>query len=294
MLRCRFASGLIALLLLANTAHELIAPRAAAAAAAPAPKPILVGAWVKPRQPGPATVADLEKAIGRHLDYALHYQPLTGAFPDAAELDDKANHRVPMVSLGCGMVPDVASGAYDADIAKLAASMAAYGKPIELRYCWEMNGGYRHIDAGDFVPEWRHLHDLFTHAGVKNVRWFFCPGAEFGRTGRSGLAYYPGDAYVNDIGVDMYDRRGEGFQQMFDTVYHAFDGIAKPFIIGETGALGTQDQPTFLTPNTVSLLRSAYPKVVAVVYFDAAGPHGDWSFTPEGLAAFAAFAKAAH
>jgi endoglucanase len=276
-----------------STAAIAAACSGAAESAAPAHKTILVGAWVKPRQPGPATIADLEHAVGRPLDFSMHYHRMNLPFPTPEEADDKPRGRTPIVSLGCARPADVAAGADDAAISALATSMAAYGKTIELRYCWEMNGGYRHIEASDFVAAWRRIHDAFAQAGVKNVRWYFCPGAEYGRTGRSGLAYYPGDAYVDDIGVDIYDRRGEGFQAMLQEAYHAYDGINKPFIIGETGALGTADQATFLTASTATLLRTSFPKVAGIVYFDAAGPHGDWSFTPAGLASFAAFAKAA-
>jgi hypothetical protein len=264
-----------------------------AASAAAAQRPILVGVWVRPRQPGPATVDAVEAAVGRRFDYALHYQRFTGTFPTADELDDKAKNRIPIVSLGC--TPDLASvadGSDDATIDALASSMAAYGKTIELRYCWEMNGGYRHIDASDFIPAWRHLHDRFVQRGVRNVRWYFCPGTEQ-RNPASSLAYYPGDAYVDDVGVDTYDRQGEGFAAMIDKAYHAYEGIAKPFIIGETGALGTLDQASFLNASSVAMIRAKYPKIAAIVYFDAAGPHGDWSFTSQGLAAFAGFAKAA-
>jgi hypothetical protein len=254
---------------------------------------LLVGIWVKPRQAGPATVAQVESAIGRRFDYAMHYHRLTDpTFPNADELEDKRVGRTPVVSVGCGNVSDVAAGGQDAALDSLASSIAAFGKPVELRYCWEMNDAYRGIDASDFIPAWRHVHDLFVRRGVKNVRFYFCPGAERGRAAR-GFAYYPGDRYVDDIGVDTYDRRGEGFGPMIDEAYHVYEGIAKPFIIGETGALGTQDQPTFLTASTVRLIRTTYPKISAVMYFDAGGPHGDWSLTPQGLTAFAGFAKAA-
>ena len=251
-----------------------------------------IGVWVKPRQPGPQTIDQLESAIGSQLDYAMHYQPLAGVFPNEDEMDDRNHGRIPVVSVGCGSPVAVARGENDFALDRLAHAMAAYGSPVEIRYCWEMNAKYRDIDAQSFIAAWRHFHDRFVQAGVRNVRWYFCPGAEK-RRAAGGLAYYPGDDYVDDIGVDVYDRQGEGFQAMFDMAYHTYDGIAKPFIIGETGAKGDQDQPTFLTGSTAMTLRRLYPKVVGILYFDAAGPHGDWSFTPEGLASFAAFVKAA-
>jgi hypothetical protein len=254
--------------------------------------PLKVGVWVKPRQPGPQTIDDLETTAGRKFDYSLHYERLRAPFPSDAIAEDKKMGRIPIVSLNCGSIPDVAAGAQDDALRHLASSMAAYGAPVELRYCWEMNGAYRHIDAADFVPAWRHVHDIFASANAHNVRFYFCPGAEKGRAAR-GLPYYPGDQYVDDIGVDVYDRRGEGFDAMLAEPYGVYAGIDKPFIIGETGALATQDQATFLTPETLDLIRRKYPRLRGIVYFDAGGPHGDWSLSGPGLAAFAAFAKAA-
>jgi hypothetical protein len=254
--------------------------------------PIKIGVWVRPHQPGPATIEDLEKAVGRTFDYSMHYERLDAAFPSRAILDDKAHGRVPVVSVGCGRIADIASGQADPELQTLASSMAHYGGPVELRFCWEMNLAYRRIDASDFVPAWKHVHDIFAAAGARNVRFYFCPGAERGRAAR-GLAYYPGDAYVDDIGVDVYDRKGEGFDAMFAEPYGVYANIDKPFIIGETGALSEQDQATFLTPDTLGLIRRKYPHVRGIIYFDAGGPHGDWSLTGPGLAAFTAFARAA-
>lgn len=252
---------------------------------------ILIGAWVKPRQPGPDSIDALEAAIGRHLDFSMHYHALDKPFPTPEEVADKEKNRIPILSLGCGNVPNVAAGSEDAKLDKLASSIAPFGRTVEIRYCWEMNLPYRKIEASDYVAAARHVHDRFTQAGAKNVRWYFCPG--FGRNGANALAYYPGDAYVDDIGIDVYDRKGEGFQAMFDRAYHLFDAMNKPLIIGETGALGNLDQGTFLNASTVTLLRTQYPKVAGVIYFDAAGPRGDWSLTPAGLAGFRDFAKAA-
>jgi hypothetical protein len=245
-----------------------------------------VGAWVKPISGGgPTTIAGLEAAIGRTLDYALHYDPFGQAFPSADELDDAAHGRTPIVSLGCATPADVASGLLDAAIDARAAAYAAYGHPILLRYCWEMNIHVPAVTPADFIEAWRHLHDRTIAMGATNVRWYFCPAHD------TGLPYYPGDAYVDVAGWDVYDRTGAGLAATLAPSYAAYASIAKPFIVGETGARASLDQATYLDGAAGATLATAFPKIVGLNYFDAAGAI-DWSLDPAGVAAFKAFAAA--
>lgn len=62
----------------------------------------------------------------------------------------------------------------------------------------------------DFIAAWRHLVDTYRAAGVRNARYVWTlTGPAFGANAGNGLTradtYYPGDAYVDDIGADTYN-----------------------------------------------------------------------------------------
>ncbi len=105
----------------------------------------------------------------------------------------------------------IINGAHDALIGRWATEIAGWGKPILLRFAPEMNGNWNPWSpgvngnlAGQYVLAWRHVHDVFARAGATNVIWVWDPMVDF--TGSTPLAaLYPGDAYVDVVGLDGYN-----------------------------------------------------------------------------------------
>ena len=54
-----------------------------------------------------------------------------------------------------------------------------------------------------YVAMWQHVVNYFRNAGVTNVKWVWAPNVDDG-TGTM-AAYYPGDGYVDDVGLDGYN-----------------------------------------------------------------------------------------
>ena len=115
-----------------------------------------------------------------------------------------------------------------------------------LRYADEMNGNWYPWAASvngntpaSYVASWRHVHDIFRAAGASNVLWVWAPNAG-GPTPISQV--YPGDAYVDIIGMDGYNR-GNGItgdqtpSQVFSSLLSSVRSLApsKPVLITETG-----------------------------------------------------------
>ncbi|HET8958699.1 MAG TPA: glycosyl hydrolase, partial [Microcella sp.] len=76
----------------------------------------------------------------------------------------------------------IAAGAHDAQIRQWGQALAAWGKPVMVRYGHEMNGdwypwadGVNGNKPGDYVAAWRHVHTLVTAQGASNVRWVWSP-----------------------------------------------------------------------------------------------------------------------
>jgi beta-mannanase len=119
--------------------------------------------------------------------------------------------------------------------------------------------------------------------GAANIVWVWNPSAG----GVSGLPFWPGDAYVDWIGIDVYDRDSQG-TSIFNTPYALYAGLGNgthPMIMGETGSVAA-GQTQFLK-ELPAALRGSYPTIKALVYFDGAGAY-DYSLTRAGLGAFRA------
>jgi beta-mannanase len=106
---------------------------------------------------------------------------------------------------------NITAGSYDAHLTQWGAALAAWGKPVMLRYAHEMNGnwypwsdGVNGNTTGDYAAAWRHVHDVVTAAGATNVSWVWSPNIPY--TGSTPLAQlYPGAAYVDVVALDGYN-----------------------------------------------------------------------------------------
>jgi hypothetical protein len=102
-------------------------------------------------------------------------------------------------------------GRFDRYIRGFARSARAWRRPLFLRFAAEMNGdwlpwseGVNGNRRGQYVRAWRHVHRIFTRVGASNVAWVWSPNVIYG--GSTPLArLYPGDAYVDWLGVDGYN-----------------------------------------------------------------------------------------
>jgi len=239
-----------------------------------------------------------------------------------------------------GTTGRIARGEVDRYILDRAAELRRWQRPVLLRINHEMNGnwfpwsirgrdGAVRPDNGyaQYIGLWRRAVILFrggtraqidarlSDAGLPaltvsgesfepagNVAFVWC--ASDGGSDDP-LAYYPGDAYVDWVGVDVYakgtgaDPDGpEGPQTSFgahmsrraDVIYNRFSGPAsaghKPFMIGEWGLWGTDDAGWI---GSMFDWVEAHPKVKALSYFnrDASGQHRLEGF-PAAARAYAA------
>jgi hypothetical protein len=244
----------------------------------------------------------LTERTGRNPAIVASYQPWADRWVRNENLAAVANTygAVPMVSWGCDPPNDlVASGAEDEVIRRFAEQLRAYGRPVLLRWLWEPNlfvaerclgpGGVPE-QAARYVAAFRHIVDVFRVTGTTNVAFVWTPSA--GALAAPMEPYYPGDEYVDWIGVDGYDwPDGRGnFVEVFDDWYQSFAPRGKPMIVAETGA--TEDQPQFLA-EIADVVPSRYPAIKAVVYFDAVG-NVDWrlsSYGGSGLDAFSSLGR---
>jgi len=101
---------------------------------------------------------------------------------------------------------DVAEGKQDTQIRAWAKAAKAFGYPFMLRPWREVNGGwYAWGRDPNFIDAWRHFHDLVEEEGATNVTWAWIVNTIWSDPASDPTPYYPGDAYVDWVGMDAYN-----------------------------------------------------------------------------------------
>lgn len=166
----------------------------------------------------PSDVAVFESWLGRPVDGVLGYtghaswQDYDGSVPWAAgiwkEIDRKILWSVPLIPEGASLEA-AATGAYNSHYLKAAAELEKFRKQesvLYIRTAWEFNGDWFPWSAIGkaqyFINAWRHFVDSFRSVSVR-FRFDWCPN--FGDSGMDPEEAYPGDEYVDIIGMDIYD-----------------------------------------------------------------------------------------
>jgi mannan endo-1,4-beta-mannosidase len=146
---------------------------------------------------------------------------------------------------GAATITAVADGRYDAYLRSFAKTVAGFGHPVIVSFAHEMNGswyqyGYKYVSPAVFVAAYRRVHDVFSAAGARNVIWMWAVNRPVpGQTSPSVAEWYPGDAYVDWVGVDGYDWSGSlTFTQAFGaTLAQVRSFTNRPVLIAETSVL---------------------------------------------------------
>jgi mannan endo-1,4-beta-mannosidase len=209
---------------------------------------------------------------------------------------------MPLVSLATTQPPAmILSGGDDQQLTAFGRQLAAYGKPVAVSVDPEGNGpwysyGTQHARAGQYVAVYRHVQDVLSRAGARNITWVWTISNSPAITHESLLeSLYPGDAYVDWIGIDGYFVGSEdSYQQVFTRVFHEVRGFTgRPFLVTETSVQPGPDAATWVDELFSGI--ESDPAVVGFVWFDydkAADNRDDWRLEDDPAAA-AAFRSAA-
>ncbi len=178
----------------------------------------------------------------------------------------------------------IANGDHDAAIAHWASNVKSWldrggDRSLIIAPLQEMNGNWVQFgcDPANFKIAYRKFYDAFKALGVgeTQVRWAFAPHGWTTPGCGSIASYYPGDAYVDIIGISAYNFSGVSgspwsspYQAMIDPI-NEVRAIAphKPVIIAQTASTPTggdkhqwvRDLFTFTTDD---------PNIVGFVWFN--------------------------
>jgi hypothetical protein len=263
--------------------------------AAPASKPVLTkGGGPVPFRPGSVMVGSYvgldglsqyeslalrRRQLGREQSILHGFYDWTDDLPRRLPgIDPPGNGRTatPMISWRGTRYDEINDGRFDDMIATAARRLAKHRRPTLLRWAWEMNTDWfpwsgesngRH-PAG-YVAAWRRLHGIFRDQGADNVAWVWSPNwnsspAEAWNHWRH---YYPGDSYVDWVGISGYNLDEESPGALFDGICADYDA-RKPIMITEVGAVdrGGSTKAEWITAFATWVQQ--HPAVGGVVWFD--------------------------
>ena len=151
----------------------------------------------------------------------------------------------PSLKSGGDPLAAILNGSQDAIINDFAVQSKAYGKPFFLRFAHEMNGNWYDWSGAmtgnnpqTYIDAWRYVWNKFQAAGATNAVWVWSPNWNSvpNESWNDLHNYYPGDAYVDWVGVDFYGLKYDDVSVAanIDAVYTSYS--YKPMMIAETAA----------------------------------------------------------
>ncbi|HWA88675.1 MAG TPA: glycosyl hydrolase [Rhizomicrobium sp.] len=224
---------------------------------------------------------------------------------------DVENGRTPMITwyphkvdLTCASYYDIAHQVYDSLLEDQAQALHDVGGPVLIRFAPAMDTdihecaysleaqGDPEAEGAEFVAAWQHIVDKI-HETAPNALFIWSPNthsfaANNGDPVTTWQYYYPGAAYVDWIGSQVYNQ-GTTKLSIADNLsfqgwYDQASTMGKPLIFSETGAIGPDPQyppcsnSTSAVPSPQSKwlysiranFSDTYPAMKAFVWFDVA------------------------
>lgn len=238
----------------------------------------------------PKQLAEYEKMSGRPATIASFIWFFDWDFP--TEMCEKINKLGKIPHAGITMsgikLSDIIQGKADQKIAEWASAAANYGKPVFFRFLAEMNGNWNsYSEAFDpsqthqmYVQAWRRVVEGFRKAKADHIIWVWAPtSVDIGNI--HWADYYPGDDYVDWVGMSVYSILGNGDPEpQIMGIYNDY-ADRKPIMIGECGAGDADNDPKRYRPgNSYSdnpekwiqkffdTLENKAPRVKAFIWFN--------------------------
>jgi hypothetical protein len=207
-----------------------------------------------------------------------------------------ASGRFPLIEVDTNTLPlqRIVNGSMDAVLRNYAIQFGTAQVPIAIDFNHEFNGpwfgwGYNHTTAAAFVAAWQHMVNVFRENGATNVLWIWNPNVNGKATVANLQQWYPGDAYVNWIGLDGYFYNpSDTFESVFNPTITQIRQFTKlPWLIVETGANPNSQRVRAISSIFAGVQHA--PGLLGLIWFDYNAYSGhNWKIDadPAALAAF--------
>ena len=294
-------SSRVAVLLAALSAAAVAAPPAAGSAQTT--DRVAVGAFLPNGAANPSMVTAYAREVGRRPAILDYYRTWDEQPFDAGTLNTVARGgTVPMITWEPWnhSLRDIARGRYDDYIRSAARAAVAWGRPVIVRFAHEMNGtwypwseGVAGNRASEYVAAWRRVVGIFRAERASNVKWMWAPNVDDQLGNPPARRLYPGDAYVDWVGLSGFSWGGKwdwrSPYQVFNFSYQQLLRIsARPVAIAETGASEVGGDKAAWIRELFGPDLARMSRVRVVIWFNGRKDWANWSVdsSPRALRAF--------
>jgi hypothetical protein len=292
---------------------------------ATSPRPVALGAFIAGASSDLSKIDAYARMTGAMPRIVMWYQAWSGIWSGfAPKIADgiRARGAMPMISWepSAGRTSDptwslrtILDGSHDSYIRQWTRAVATWGHPLYVRLMYEMNGWWEPWSPGvngnggpqQFVAAWRHVVDIARAEGASNIRWVWAPNVDNDGLGVPFDALYPGDGYVDWVGLDGFNRGRSWATTKWVDVRRIFsDSVArmreltpKPLMIAETGSSEVGGSKADWIRTSFARIPFDLPAVRAVVWYDkwetVVGIDWRVDSSPSSLAAFRSVATSA-
>lgn len=190
----------------------------------------------------------------------------------------------------------IKSGKYDDTIRSVCSTIGGLAGPVVIRWGHEMDLGSNRYpwsgwDGDDYIAAYRYFVDE-CRKSAPAAKFMWSPRGE-----RALNAYYPGDKYVDMLGISLFGLQGydvkafgqeRSFRDLFQPTYELLQEYKKPVYIAEFGCSGDADYIAKCADFRPETLK-AFPRLAGIIYFSSVDSgiwpksYGkpDWRVTPE-------------
>lgn len=201
------------------------------------------------------------------------------------------------------LLEDLKNKKFDNYIDQAAKTLKTWGKPVIVRLMHEMNlkdyqwgtseGVYDSKSPKIYQEMFKYIVDRYKAQGTQNVFWAFCPNIDSIPNEPWNIieAYYPGDHYVDILGLDGYNWKippsdlGNSFAKIFSRSLKELKNLNShlPVVVFETASVGEMQQKQAWLMEALTI--SALWNIKALIWFDIK-KENDWRIilTPEIIA----------
>jgi beta-mannanase len=182
-------------------------------------------------------------------------------------------------------------GGDDSYIKDFAKRLKDIKKPVFIRFAHEMNGNWypwsgTKIGAEKYIAMYRRVKDIFDDIGADNAKWVFSVNREDVPSDANNhfMRYYPGDEYVDYVGIDGYNwgntqtwSKWMTFKEIFSKNYEEIiTKTNKPVMISEfSSATSGGDKKIWIKEAMIDIKK--WNRIKAFVLFNV-NKEADWSF----------------
>jgi endoglucanase len=252
-----------------------------------------IGAYVN----GMSNLSSFQSLIGKNLAVVLWYVHWQDPFPTSEADSVYDNGSVPLITWEpritheLGTLEAIASGSYESYVTEFLQAARDWGGPVLLRFAHEMNGDWYPWDgyhngasaaaAEKYKEAWIHIYNVKEQVGADNVYLVWCPNHDNlpNAAWNTASAYYPGDQYVDWIGMDGYnwgDGDWDTFYAVFNSIYQELTALtSKPLMIGEFSSAEEGGSKADWITDAFSKIESNYPRVKIFCWFNI-NKERDW------------------